>query len=42
MSKLRPINYAAYESEKRNLQHQNLTPEQYEAELKRLADKYHV
>ena len=42
MNKLRPINYAAYESEKRKLDRLCLDSKQYELELKRLAKKYGV
>lgn len=42
MSKLRQINYAAYESEKRKLDRLCLDSKQYELELKRLAKKYGV
>ena len=42
MSKLRPINYQAYESEKRKLDRLDLDAKQYELELKRIARKYGV
>ena len=42
MNKPRPINYAAYESEKRKLDRLDLDAKQYELELKRIAKKYGV
>ena len=42
MIKLRPINYQAYESEKRKLDWLDLDAKQYELELKRIAKKYGV
>ena len=42
MSKPRPINYQAYESEKRKLDRLDLDAKQYELELKRIARKYGV
>ena len=42
MNKPRPINYQAYESEKRKLDRLDLDAKQYELELKRIARKYGV
>ena len=42
MNKPMPINYAAYESEKRKLDRLDLDAKQYELELKRIARKYGV
>lgn len=36
------LNQIAYEMAKRELQYKNLTPEQYEEEIKKLAEKYGI